>query len=65
MMRLAIGQCFASPEVSAILIDPLATNMDAHRFYKRLGFEFVERRSFGDDDCFVYRLERRNWRGGH
>jgi aminoglycoside 6'-N-acetyltransferase len=65
MMRLAIERCFASPEVTAILIDPLATNMDAHRFYKRLGFEFVERRFFGDDDCFVYRLERRKWRGGH
>jgi aminoglycoside 6'-N-acetyltransferase len=65
MMRLAIERCFAAPEVTAILIDPLATNMDAHRFYKRLGFEFVERRYFGDDDCFVYRLERRKWRGGH
>lgn len=65
MMRLAIGRCFASPKVTAILIDPLATNTHAHRFYKRLGFEFVERRFFGDDDCFVYRLERRNWRGGH
>jgi aminoglycoside 6'-N-acetyltransferase len=65
MMRLAIEQCFAEPDVTAILIDPLATNMDAHRFYKRLGFEFVERRVFGDDDCFVYRLERRKWRGGH
>ena len=65
MMQLAIERCFASPEVTAILIDPLATNTDAHRFYKRLGFEFVERRFFGDDDCFVYRLERRKWRGGH
>lgn len=64
MMRLAIARCFAAPDVTAIVIDPLASNTDAHRFYKRLGFEFIERRFFGDDDCFVYRLERRKWRGG-
>jgi aminoglycoside 6'-N-acetyltransferase len=58
MMRLAIARCFAAPEVTAILIDPLASNTAAHRFYERLGFRFVERRRFGGDDCFVYRLER-------
>ena len=58
MMRLAIARCFAAPEVTAILIDPLASNTAAHRFYERLGFRFVERRRFGEDDCFVYRLER-------
>jgi aminoglycoside 6'-N-acetyltransferase len=65
MMRLALAQCFAAPEVTAILIDPLASNTDAQRFYERLGFEFDERRLFnGEDDCFVMRLERRKWRGG-
>ena len=63
MMRQASEQCFAAPEVTAIIIDPLASNTDAHRFYERLGFEFVERRFFGEDDCFVMRLERRMWRG--
>jgi aminoglycoside 6'-N-acetyltransferase len=58
MMRLAIARCFAPPEVRAILIDPLASNTAAHRFYERLEFRFVERRRFGGDDCFVYRLER-------
>ena len=58
MMRLAIARCFAAPEVTAILIDPLASNTAAHRFYERLGFRFVDRRQFGGDDCFVYRLER-------
>lgn len=58
MMRQAIARCFADPSVRAILIDPLASNVRAHRFYERLGFRFVERRQFGDDDCFVYRLER-------
>ncbi len=61
MMNLALEKCFAPPEVTAVIIDPLATNTDAHRFYERLGFKFVEERSFGEDDCFVYRLEREDW----
>ena len=61
MMHLALGICFADPLVIAVLVDPLANNLRAHRFYKRFGFKFVERRWFGDDDCFVYRLERDNW----
>jgi aminoglycoside 6'-N-acetyltransferase len=58
MMRVAIAHCFQDPAVSAVIIDPLASNVRAHRFYERLGFQFVERRRFGADDCFVYRLER-------
>jgi aminoglycoside 6'-N-acetyltransferase len=58
MMELALARCFAGPSVSAVLIDPLASNHRAHRFYERLGFRFVERRRFGKDDCFVYRLDR-------
>jgi len=58
MMHLALARCFAVPEVVAIIIDPLASNTHTHRFYERLGFRFVERRRFGDDDCLVYRLER-------
>ena len=58
VMRRAIDRCFADAAVAAILIDPLAANTRAHRFYERLGFRFVERRSFGDDECLVYRLDR-------
>jgi aminoglycoside 6'-N-acetyltransferase len=58
MMVLALARCFADPAVSAVLVDPLATNTRAHRFYERLRFRFLERRRFGDDDCFVYRLDR-------
>lgn len=58
MMHLALARCFADPAVTAVLIDPLADNTRAHRFYERLGFRFVERRRFGQDDCFVYSLER-------
>jgi aminoglycoside 6'-N-acetyltransferase len=62
MMQLAIARCFADSAVTAILIDPLANNTRAHRFYERLGFQFVEPRKFGEDDCFVYRLNREDWR---
>ena len=58
MMRMAIERCFADPSVTAILIDPMASNTRARRFYERLGFRFVENRRFDDDDCAVYRLER-------
>jgi aminoglycoside 6'-N-acetyltransferase len=61
MMHLAISRCFATPSVTAILVDPLTSNTRAHRFYERLGFQRVEHRQFGDDDCFVYRLNRADW----
>jgi aminoglycoside 6'-N-acetyltransferase len=61
MMKLALAKCFADPVVTAVLIDPLASNTRAHRFYERLGFKYIERRYFGDDDCFVYQLERADW----
>lgn len=61
IMRWAIGRCFADPGVRAILIDPLASNVDAIRFYRRLGFRFVERRAFGADVCDVHELTRDTW----
>ena len=61
MMQLALARCFADPLVTAVLVDPLASNTRAHRFYERLGFQFLEQRWFGDDDCFVYRLNRTDW----
>ncbi|WP_142849208.1 GNAT family N-acetyltransferase [Telmatospirillum sp. J64-1] len=61
MMRLALQRCFSDPAVKAVLVDPLVRNTGAHRFYERLGFRCVERRLFGSDDCYVYRLERAVW----
>ena len=58
MMKQAIDRCFADPAVHTILIDPLERNARAHRFYERLGFEFVARRDFHGDRCCVYRLRR-------
>lgn len=61
MMRLALARCFADPAVTAVLVDPLASNTRARRFYERLGFQFQAFRRFGEDDCCVYRLNRADW----
>lgn len=62
MMRRAFQLCFADPAVIAIVIDPLASNLRAHKFYQRLGFVPVGPRTFGDDRCLVHRLTREAWR---
>lgn len=61
MMRLALHSCFAPPEVTAVLIDPLESNTAAIRFYQRLGFTFVEHRQFGTSRCAVHRMSREVW----
>ena len=61
MMRLALDRCFHTPKVKAVLIDPLVSNERACRFYEKLGFQFLERRQFGTDDCFVYRINRQEY----
>lgn len=58
MMRQATNICFSDPDVHTIIIDPLQTNTKAIRFYKRIGFVFVENRQFGDDNCAVYQMTR-------
>ena len=61
MMRLALQRCFADPRVTAIVIDPLASNTRAHEFYRRLGFRPLGRRTFGEDNCLVHELTRHDW----
>ncbi len=61
MMTQALDRCFSHPEVKAVLIDPLASNTKAIRFYARMGFEFVEARRFDEDDCLVYQMRREFW----
>ena len=61
MMRLALEHCFADARVTGIVIDPLASNERAHRFYRRMGFVAVGRRDFDGDDCLVHELTRRDW----
>lgn len=57
MMRQALDRCFDHGAIE-VVIDPLASNVNAIRFYERLGFEFVEERWFDDDHCHVYRYVR-------
>ncbi|WP_207508526.1 GNAT family N-acetyltransferase [Telluribacter humicola] len=61
MMQQAITLCFSDPLVEAILVDPLVSNHRAHQFYERLGFQYVEDQTFGEDYCRVYRLDREVW----
>jgi aminoglycoside 6'-N-acetyltransferase len=61
MMRLALACCFAEPGVKAVIIDPLERNIRARRFYERLGFRFVEIRTFEKEVCAIYRLERADY----
>ncbi|TRD12679.1 acetyltransferase [Erythrobacter insulae] len=61
MMTQMIERCFAAPDVTGIVIDPLNSNTGAHRFYRRLGFTIVGRRRFDEDDCLVMRLEKADW----
>ncbi|HIG22468.1 MAG TPA: GNAT family N-acetyltransferase [Henriciella marina] len=65
MMTLAIDGAFADASVEAVIIDPLTSNTNAHRFYRRLGFQPVERRDFDGDDCLVHKLTRADWRKGN
>lgn len=58
IMKLALKLCFADPSVTAVLVDPPVNNPSVQRFYERFGFEYVARRRFGEEDCFVYRLNR-------
>lgn len=60
MMSLAIERCFKDPDIDGILIDPLKSNTKAHRFYERIGFEFIEQRIFDDVLCYVYELNRKS-----
>lgn len=51
----------APADVTAVIIDPLVSNVHAQRFYQRLGFKFVENRMFDEDHCAVYQLTRSDW----
>ncbi|MFZ1806574.1 MAG: GNAT family N-acetyltransferase [Cyclobacteriaceae bacterium] len=61
MMQLAFERCFADENVTAIIIDPLDSNVKAHRFYERLGFKFIKNKKFHDSECKVYQLDRAVW----
>ncbi|CAH0999566.1 Aminoglycoside N(6')-acetyltransferase type 1 [Neolewinella maritima] len=58
IMTLIADRIFADPDVSGILVDPLSSNTDAHRFYRKLGFAYVDERDFAGDRCMVFELRR-------
>ncbi|MEO1250816.1 MAG: GNAT family N-acetyltransferase [Pseudomonadota bacterium] len=62
MMRLALARCFNEPRVKAVIIDPLASNTRAIRFYERLGFAHEAPRRFDDgNECAIMRMTREDW----
>lgn len=61
IMRQAIERCFMANNVTGIIIDPLASNVRAHRFYQRLGFKPVGHRMFGEDNTLVHQLDRADY----
>ncbi len=65
MMKMAFELCFSDPKVKGILIDPLENNIDAIRFYQRLGFSFIEKRKFNQDICDVHFLSRSDYKTYH
>lgn len=59
IMELAIEICFKDESVEGILIDPLKSNIKAQRFYRRIGFKFIEEKEFDGAPCVVYELKRK------
>jgi aminoglycoside 6'-N-acetyltransferase len=65
MMTMALEDyCFSDPTVEAVLVDPMAKNLRAHRFYQKLGFEPQELRYFGPDETLVHKLTREKFERG-
>lgn len=62
MMIQALQRCFVNEGVHTVLIDPLASNTRAIRFYEKIGFRFLEDRKFGDDECKVYQITKAHWK---
>ena len=61
-MELALRDyCFHNDTVTAVLVDPMADNHKAIRFYQKCGFQPVGVRYFGPDRCLVHRLEREQY----
>lgn len=59
VMQQATDRVFEIHGATSVLIDPKVTNQRAIAFYRRLGFQPITERDFGDDDlCLVMRLHR-------
>lgn len=62
MMKLAIDRSFQDKKITDIIIDPLEINKGAIRFYKRIGFQFFEKKKFEENNCLVHKLSRKYWK---
>ncbi len=60
-MQQALEQAFEHHGASEVVIDPLLSNHDAIRFYRRCGFEIRGERRFGNDDCLVLGITTASW----
>ena len=60
MLRQALDRCFATPDVTGVLIDPLRNNDGAIRLYRRLGFTDDDELA-DDTDSLILRLRRPDW----
>ena len=58
IMTMIIARCFSNRDIEAIFVDPLSSNLRAHKFYERLRFKYIEQRIFDSELCHVYRLDR-------
>ncbi|MCR9131494.1 MAG: acetyltransferase [bacterium] len=61
MMHTALKLCFENSDVQAVLIDPLTANKRAIQFYEQIGFRHIETKMFGDDECYVMRIDRQDF----
>lgn len=61
MMLHALSRCFERHGASEVRIDPLDSNKRAIAFYRKLGFEDVGVRQFGQDSCWVMNYSRQRW----
>jgi aminoglycoside 6'-N-acetyltransferase len=61
IMGLILDLCFEDSTVKGVYIDPLSINLRAIKFYQKIGFEFVENRNFGEDNCDVYYISREKY----
>jgi aminoglycoside 6'-N-acetyltransferase len=52
---------FGHTNVTGVIIDPMANNYDAHRFYQRLGFVPMGIQYFGPDRCLIHRMNRTDY----
>lgn len=62
MMKAALIRCFQNKNTKAIILDTLVNNTRAIKFYEKIGFKKIARKKFGEDDCYIYRIDRKEFK---